>query len=58
MTAGLGVAIIAEGNAQLYERDDLITRPVRDLSPASLAFAWRRDDHREIVRAAIEAGAA
>jgi DNA-binding transcriptional LysR family regulator len=55
VSAGLGVAIVAEGNAQLYHRDGIVTRPIRELSPAHLALAWRHGDHREILRAAIDA---
>ncbi|MEI8410588.1 MULTISPECIES: LysR family transcriptional regulator [unclassified Kribbella] len=49
VSAGVGVALIAEGNAHLYKRPGLTFRPVPDLPPAELAIAWRRDDPREII---------
>lgn len=49
VNAGVGIALIAEGNAHLYERPGLTFRPVPDLPPAELAIAWRHTDPREIV---------
>ena len=49
VNAGVGVALIAEGNAHLYKRPGLTFRPVPDLPPAQLAIAWRSTDRREIV---------
>ncbi|MFC0007658.1 LysR family transcriptional regulator [Micromonospora siamensis] len=46
VAAGLGVVLLAEGNARLYPRPDVAYRPVRGLPPAELALAWRADDHR------------
>ncbi|HZG06414.1 MAG TPA: LysR substrate-binding domain-containing protein [Streptomyces sp.] len=55
VAAGLGVALVAEGNARLYPRPDVVCRPVRGLRPAQLAIVWRADDPRpevaEFVRA-------
>lgn len=39
--SGLGVALLAEGNAALYSRPGVVCRPVRGLSPAELAVVWR-----------------
>ncbi len=50
VNAGVGVALIAEGNAHLYKRPGLTFRPVPDLPPAELAVAWRRTDDRDMVR--------
>ncbi|GIH98394.1 LysR family transcriptional regulator [Planobispora takensis] len=55
ITSGLGVALIAEGNASLYTRPGVVYRPVRGLAPAELAIAWRRDDRRPQVRAFLDA---
>ena len=55
VASGSGVALVAEGNAQLLARPDVVCRPVPELPPAELAVAWRRDDHRELVRAAVAA---
>lgn len=41
-----GVVLIAEGNVGLYQRSDLVYRPVRGLPEAELAIAWRGDDRR------------
>jgi DNA-binding transcriptional LysR family regulator len=49
IASGLGVALIAEGNAQLYQRPDVVHRPVRGLAPAELALVWRAHDTRREV---------
>ncbi|MEU8227677.1 LysR substrate-binding domain-containing protein [Kribbella sp. NPDC048915] len=49
VTAGVGIALIAEGNTTLYQRPGLVCRPVPDLAPAQLALAWRADDSRDVV---------
>ncbi|WP_329479305.1 LysR family transcriptional regulator [Kribbella sp. NBC_01484] len=54
VSAGVGVALIAEGNARLYERPGLTFRPVPDLPPAELAIAWRRTDSRDIVHLFVD----
>jgi DNA-binding transcriptional LysR family regulator len=46
---GRGVCLIATGNAPLLTRGDVITRPVRGISPSQLALAWRREDRRPLV---------
>ncbi|MFD1935033.1 LysR family transcriptional regulator [Nonomuraea mangrovi] len=47
--AGLGLVLLAEGNAELYKRPGLVSRPVTGLSPACLAIAWRAADRRPAV---------
>jgi DNA-binding transcriptional LysR family regulator len=54
VSAGVGVALIAEGNAHLYERPGLVFRPVPDLTPAELALAWRRNDPRAVIHTFID----
>ncbi|MFW6720287.1 LysR family transcriptional regulator [Streptomyces sp. MAR4 CNY-716] len=44
--AGLGVVLLAEGNARLYPRPDVVSVPVRGLAPSELALVWRADDDR------------
>ncbi|HXV91690.1 MAG TPA: LysR family transcriptional regulator [Pseudonocardia sp.] len=39
--SGLGVALLAEGNAALYPRPGVAYRPVTGLAPAELAVVWR-----------------
>jgi DNA-binding transcriptional LysR family regulator len=48
---GRGVCLLAAGNAPLLTRGDVVTRPVRGISPSQLALAWRTDDHRPLVTA-------
>ncbi|MFB8441993.1 LysR family transcriptional regulator [Streptomyces niveus] len=55
---GLGVCLLAAGNAPLVARAGVVTRPVAGLSPAQLALAWRADDTRPLVRAYVEAARA
>ncbi|WP_405461263.1 LysR substrate-binding domain-containing protein [Streptomyces sp. NBC_00101] len=55
LAAGLGVCLVARGNAQLIALDGVTTRPVTGVPPSRLALAWRRDDTRLLVRAYAEA---
>jgi DNA-binding transcriptional LysR family regulator len=52
---GSGIVLLAAGNARIYQRPGIVTIPVRGLSAAELALAWRPDDHRGAVRDFIEA---
>jgi DNA-binding transcriptional LysR family regulator len=45
-----GIVLLSEGNAELYARPGVVTRPVVDLSPAELAIAWRASDRRPVIR--------
>jgi DNA-binding transcriptional LysR family regulator len=47
---GIGVALIAAGNAEIYRRPEYVVRPVRGIAPAQLAVVWRADDARPAVR--------
>ncbi|MGP4019119.1 LysR substrate-binding domain-containing protein [Saccharopolyspora sp. 5N708] len=55
IAAGLGVVLLAEGNAALYSRPGITTRPVTGLTPAELAIAWRTNDTRPAVQAFLAA---
>ncbi|MFF8384664.1 LysR family transcriptional regulator [Streptomyces kanasensis] len=56
LVAGLGVVLVAEGNAPLVSLGGVTTRPVRDLAPTRYALAWRVEDrHRPLVAAYAEA---
>jgi DNA-binding transcriptional LysR family regulator len=55
VVSGQGAVLIAEGNVGLYQRPDLVYRPVRGLPEAELAIAWRADDHRSEVAELIAA---
>ncbi|WP_405588459.1 LysR family transcriptional regulator [Streptomyces sp. NBC_01092] len=55
LVAGLGVCLVATGNAPLISLGGVVTRPVRGLSPSRYALAWRREDAgRPLVRAYAE----
>jgi DNA-binding transcriptional LysR family regulator len=54
VSAGVGIALIAEGNAHLYKRPGLTFRPVPDLPPAELAIAWRRNDPRDAIQVFVD----
>jgi DNA-binding transcriptional LysR family regulator len=60
VSSGAAVTLLAEGNAIVYSRPGISCVPVRDLPPAKLAVAWRRDDRRaaiaDFVRACRDAG--
>ncbi len=55
VASGLGVALLAAGNAAIYARDDLVHRPVSGLAPSELAVVWRTGDDREAVRLVVDA---
>ncbi|ANP54836.1 DNA-binding transcriptional LysR family regulator [Streptomyces griseochromogenes] len=56
LVAGLGVCLVAEGNAPLITLGGVTTRPVRGIGPSRYALAWRREDAgRPLVRAYAEA---
>ncbi|MFD8277016.1 LysR family transcriptional regulator [Streptomyces flaveolus] len=56
LVAGLGICLVATGNAPLITLGGVTTRPVRGLSPSRYALAWRREDEdRPLVRGYVEA---
>ncbi|GAB2866495.1 LysR family transcriptional regulator [Streptomyces deserti] len=56
LVAGLGVCLVAEGNAPLITLGGVVTRPVRGLSPSRYALAWREEEgRRPLVRGYAEA---
>jgi DNA-binding transcriptional LysR family regulator len=50
LTAGLGVCLVAAGNAALLARDGVVTRPVTGVTPSELVLLWRRGDDRPLLR--------
>ena len=50
VASGLGVALLAAGNAEIYRHDDVVCRPVAGLSPSRLAVLWRTGDHRKAIQ--------
>lgn len=55
VSSGVGVALLAAGNAALYQRPGVVTRPVQGVGPSQLAVAWRAADRRAAVRDFVEA---
>jgi DNA-binding transcriptional LysR family regulator len=55
VASGLGVALLAAGNAEIYQREDFVARPVSGLSPSELAVVWRTGDQRHAVRVFVDA---
>jgi DNA-binding transcriptional LysR family regulator len=46
---GMGVALLARGNVEIYQPAGVVCRPVAGLSPSKLAVAWRSRDRRTVV---------
>ncbi|MER7858795.1 LysR family transcriptional regulator [Amycolatopsis sp. WAC 04197] len=55
VASGLGVALLAAGNVEIYQRNDVVCRPVTGLSPGELAVVWRSPDRRDAVRVFVNA---
>ena len=51
----LGIALVAEGNAAIYQREGIVAVPVSGIPPSELALVWRREDTRDAVRDFIDA---
>ncbi|UGQ11690.1 LysR substrate-binding domain-containing protein [Yinghuangia sp. ASG 101] len=55
LAAGLGVVLLAAGNARLVTLGGVVARPVRGLPPSRFALAWRTDDRNPLLRDCIRA---
>ena len=55
LTAGLGVCLLAAGNATIFSRGGVVMRPVSDIGPSELVLAWRRDAAGPLLRAFVAA---
>ncbi|MER6623551.1 LysR substrate-binding domain-containing protein [Streptomyces sp. NPDC000931] len=56
LVAGLGICLVAAGNAPLITLGGVTTRPVHGLSPSRYALAWRTEDgSRPLVRGYAQA---
>jgi DNA-binding transcriptional LysR family regulator len=53
--SGLGAVLLSAGNAQIYQRDDIVCRRVTGLPPSELAVIWRAGDERRAVQVFVEA---
>jgi DNA-binding transcriptional LysR family regulator len=50
VASGLGIALLAAGNAEIYQREDVVCRPVAGLPPSQLAVLWRTGDDRRAIQ--------
>jgi DNA-binding transcriptional LysR family regulator len=50
LVGGLGVCLVAAGNAPLVTLGGVVTRAVRGVAPSRYVLAWRKEDHRPLVR--------
>ncbi|MEV0092610.1 LysR substrate-binding domain-containing protein [Streptomyces sp. NPDC050738] len=55
LVAGLGVVLVATGNAPLITLGGVTTRPVRGIEPSRYVLAHRADDRRPLPRAYAQA---
>jgi DNA-binding transcriptional LysR family regulator len=55
LVAGLGVVLVAAGNAQLITLGGVTTRPVRGITPSRFALAWPRTTANPLTRAYADA---
>jgi hypothetical protein len=39
--------------ARLFQRKDVVTRPVTDLEPSTIALVWRQDRDDEVTQAFV-----
>ena len=55
IATGAGIALLAAGNARIYDHPGIVCRPVKGLTPSHLAVARRHDDPRTPVLAFVDA---
>jgi DNA-binding transcriptional LysR family regulator len=55
VASGLGITLLSAGNAAIYQRDDVVCRPVTGLPPSELAVVWRTGDDRPAIRVFVDA---
>jgi DNA-binding transcriptional LysR family regulator len=55
ITAGLGVCLLAAGNATIFARGGVVMRPVSGIGPSELVLAWRRDAAGPLLRSFVTA---
>jgi DNA-binding transcriptional LysR family regulator len=55
VASGLGITLLAGGNAEIYQRADMVCLPVTGLTPSELAVVWRTSDRREAITAFVDA---
>ncbi|MER5707715.1 LysR family transcriptional regulator [Streptomyces sp. NPDC002122] len=57
LVGGLGICLVATGNAPLLAREGVAIRPVSGVTPSRLVLAWRADDTRPLVHGYARAAA-
>jgi hypothetical protein len=55
LTDGIGIVLLAAGNAPLLDRAGIALRPLVDGPISTLALLWRRNDHRPVVTGCVQA---
>jgi DNA-binding transcriptional LysR family regulator len=53
VAAGTGVVVVPMSVARLFQRKDVVSRPVTDLEPTTIALVWRRDRDDEVTQAFV-----
>jgi DNA-binding transcriptional LysR family regulator len=53
VAAGTGVVIVPMSVARLHHRKDVVTRPVVDLDPTTIALVWLRDRDDDVTQAFV-----
>ncbi|WP_457205133.1 LysR substrate-binding domain-containing protein [Nocardioides sp. P5_C9_2] len=53
VAAGTGVVVVPMSIARLFQRKDVVTRPVTDLDPTTIALVWLRDRDDDVTQAFV-----
>lgn len=53
VAAGTGVVVVPMSVARLFQRKDVVTRPVSDLEPTTIALVWLRDRDDDVTQAFV-----
>jgi DNA-binding transcriptional LysR family regulator len=53
VAAGTGVVVVPMSVARLFQRKDVVSRPVTDLAPTTIALVWLRDRDDEVTQAFV-----
>ncbi|WP_235537307.1 LysR family substrate-binding domain-containing protein [Nocardioides sp. Soil805] len=53
VAAGTGVVIVPMSVARLFQRKDVVSRPVSDLEPTTIALVWLRDRDDDVTQAFV-----
>ena len=53
VAAGTGVVVVPMSVARLHQRKDVVSRPVVDLEPTTIALVWLRDRDDEVTQAFV-----